>query len=207
MESIKGTRRCEGLMKIGYNVGRMISKELPDFIFRLAQDKIGVETNTYLLQEKRVLRYDSDVYYGLYQYYQDFSRSMDTKVIVDTSSTRIYLVNTQDFIGKPISDSRQNSYELALEGYTLLHHKKRHKYFQLTNSLCKVIGTPENNQFTYSGSCIDYWKSCYCDHVGIFKYEDKLDSYCSTVPQRRTKHGKHFDRQTNPRSAMKEKYM
>ena len=47
MEIVKGTKRCRGLLRIGYDVGTMFSKELPDFIYLLAQVKIGVVGHKY----------------------------------------------------------------------------------------------------------------------------------------------------------------
>ena len=139
------------------------------------------------------MRYDSDIYFGLYYYYQEFSHSVDTKVIADDSLTKIYLMNTQDFLGQPISDSRQTVYDLAVTGKTSLHYKKRHKYFQIMNSLCTATKKLEKGKLNCFGSCVDYWKSCYCDYAVIFQYEHKLDSYCTIISQCRTKHGKHFD--------------
>ena len=48
----------------------MFSKELPDFIYLLAQDQIGVETNKYLLQQELIMQHNSNIYAGLYDYYQ-----------------------------------------------------------------------------------------------------------------------------------------
>ena len=55
MEIVKGTSRCQGLLRIGYDVGTMFSKELPDFIYLLAQDQIGVENNKYLQQQELIM--------------------------------------------------------------------------------------------------------------------------------------------------------
>ena len=207
MEIVKGTKRCQGLLRIGYDVGTMFSKELPDFIYLLVQDKIGVESHKYLLQQEHILRHDSHIYNGLYDYYHGFARSMDTKLITENASTKIYLVNTQDFLGLPITDARQSTYEAAMRGETTLTYTARHTYFQITTSLCTVTGKCVKGKFSYCGSCVDYLKISYCDHAAVFEYADKLDSYCTTIPQRRIKRGKQFDRHTNPKSAMKEKYM
>ena len=207
MEIVKGTSRCKGLLRIGYDVGTMFSKELPDFIYLLAQDQIGVETNKYLLQQELIMRHDSNIYAGLYDYYQSFSSLMDTKLISENASTKIYLVNTQDFLGLPITDIRQSTYEAAMRGETTLTYNTRHTYFQITTSLCTVTGKCVKGKFSYCGSCVDYLKLSYCDHAAVLEYANELDSYCTTIPQRRIKRGKQFDRQTNPKSAMKEKYM
>ena len=81
IETVKGTKRCQGLLRIGYDVGTMFSKELPDFIDLLAQDKIGEESHKYLLQQEHILRHDSHIYNRLYDYYHGFPHSMDTKLI------------------------------------------------------------------------------------------------------------------------------
>ena len=75
----------------------MFSKELPDFAYLLAQDQIGVESHKYLLQQEYILQHDSQIYAGLYAYYQSFVRLIDTKFITENASTKIYLVNIQDF--------------------------------------------------------------------------------------------------------------
>ena len=72
----------------------MFSKEIPEFIYLLAQDQIGVGSNKYLLQQELIIQHDSNIYAGFYDYYQSFAHSMDTKLIIENASTKIYLVNT-----------------------------------------------------------------------------------------------------------------
>ena len=103
----------------------MFSKELPDSIYLLAQDQIGVESNKYLLQQELIMRHDSNICAGLYDYYQNFASSMDTKLITKNASTKIYLVNTEDFLGLPITDVRQSTYEAMMKGEIALTYNTR----------------------------------------------------------------------------------
>ena len=113
------------------------------------------------------MQHNSNIYAGLYDYYQSFASSMDTKLITKNASTKMYLVNTQDFFGLPITDVRQSTYEAAMRGETTLTHNTRHTYFQITTSLCTVTGKCGKGKFSYCGSCVDYLKLSYCDHAAI----------------------------------------
>ena len=185
----------------------MFSKELLDFIYLLAQDQIGVESHKYLLQPEYTLQHDSHIYAGLYDYYQGFACLMDTKLITENASTKIYLANTQNFLGLSITDAHQSTYEAAMRGETTLTYNNRHTYFQITTSLFTITKNHVKGKFSYCGSYVDYLKIFYCDHAAVFEYADKLVSYCTTIPQQRTKGAKQFDCHTNPKSAIKDKYM
>ena len=180
MEIVKGTTWCRGLLWIRYDVGTMFCKKLLDLIYLLAQDQIRVESNKYLLQQELVMQHNSNIYAGLYDYYQSFDCSMDTKLITENASTKICLVNTQDFLCLPITYLRQSTYEAAMRGETSLTYNTRHTYFQVTTSLCRVTRKCVKGKFSYCGSCVGYLKLFYCDHAAVLEYTDELDSYCTT---------------------------
>jgi hypothetical protein len=211
MECIKGTRKFDGYMRIGYDVGTMIQRELPTMIYKCSQDRIGVESYTYLQQEEIIFHVHSKVYGGLTEYFQQYRSSIDCKVLppnqLDTTQCASYLVNTEEYLGLAISNERRNNYDQALMGQTNFTYRDRGKYFECTSSLCNVTGRSVGGKIIYSGSCSTYWKTTYCNHAAIFQYHEKLKSYSLSIPTNRVKHGRQYNSLTNPRSKLKLQYM
>jgi hypothetical protein len=211
MEAIKGTRKFQGYMSIGYDVGTMIQRELPTMIYKCSQDRIGMESHNSLQQEDIIFHIDSKVYRGLSDYYKPYRPSIDCKLLSENSRDNpnfvSYLVNTEEYLGLAISDTRKIKYDQALMGVTDYTYQDRRKYFECTTSLCNVTGTTVDRKIIYSGSCSNYWKTTYCNHAAIFQYHKKLKSYSLTIATNRAKHGQSFDRLTNPKPKLKLQYM
>ena len=206
MEKIKGTSKCQGLMKIGQNMGTMIQSELPKMIYNFSTMGIGVVSCTQLQEEAIVLNPKSNIYQELTSFYNSIKESIDTRTIQnDINHKEEFLINTEEYVGKIIDDSRVQEYYLALQGITNETYKSRNKFIEAVSSLCQVTGLTSNNKVVYTGSCVRYCKTRYCPHSAFYQYHNKLISYGVIIPTHRTSYMRQSIRKTTPKSISKDR--
>ena len=207
MEKYKGTKKFKGLMNIGHNMGSMIQVELPKFIVNVSTTCMGVESRTCLQEEAVVLNTDSSIYKELALYYNSIKDSVDTiSVIGKNTEKKEYLINTEEFVGKFIDEDRVTTYYEALKGETRETYQTRHKFIECVSSLCLVTGIKMDNKVIYTGSCVRYCKTRYCNHAGYYQYKNKLKSYAVIIPTHRTPQARQYDRRSTPKNDLKDRY-
>ena len=94
----------------------------------------------------------------------------------DNTDQYDYFINTMDFVGKFIKDNRISECYEALKGITKKTYQSRQKYCECVSSMCVVYGTVTGNKIIYTGSCVRYWKTGYCQHAADYQYKDRLKS-------------------------------
>ena len=160
------------MMNIGRNMGTMIEVELPKMIVNVSTTCIGVESHTCLQEEKVVIQTDYIIYKQLSLYYNSITESIDTRTIHEDDTDKYeYFINTNNFVGKFITDERISDYYEVLKGRTKETYQSRQKVCECVSSICLVVvGTWKETKVIYAGSCVQY-----C-------LEDTILSTCSLLP-------------------------
>ena len=119
MEKVKGIESLQGMLNIERNMGTMIEVELLKMIVNVSTTCMGVENHTFLQEEKVVLQIDYIIYKQLSLYYNSITESIDTRTIHEDDTDKYeYFINTEDSVGKFITDGSISDYYEALKGRT-----------------------------------------------------------------------------------------
>ena len=109
MLMLKGTKKCKGLMSIGYNIGTMLQVEFPKFIVNVSITCIGVESTTSLQEEDIIFDTNSNDHKDLALYYNSITESIDTSSNLKDGKIE-HLINTEEFVGMSVDNDRVTKY-------------------------------------------------------------------------------------------------
>ena len=162
-------------MSIRHNVGTIIQVEFPKFIVNLSTTSIGDESMTALQEDDIILETSSNDYKDLVLYYNSIAESIDTSSNFEDGKIE-YFINTEEFVGIVVDNDRVIKNYEALNGVTNEIFTSRQKVFGCVSSLCLVSGTTVDNKVVYTGSCVQYCKTRFCNHSAYYQYKHKLES-------------------------------
>ena len=205
-----GTKEVDGLMRPGYSMSVMLGQELPKMIALSAPDKLGVERNILLEQEQMIFHDRSLIHKELIRYFGLFDGTIDCRTIRDEINNSVvrHIVNSEEYIGLPVTIERINTYKDSLEGITEYTFKDRILYFDTVSSLCTVTGQQQRDgTWKYCGSCSDWHSRTYCVHAAVFQYAERLKSYGRTLPTNKVKRVHQLDATTTPKQMLKKRYL
>jgi hypothetical protein len=204
-----GTKDVDGLMRPGYSISTMLGRELPKMIVMSSADKVGVERHILLHQEAVIFHDQSLIHKELIKYFGRFDTSIDCKNISDENDTGVvtHAVNSDDYLGLPITMERIKTYNNSLEGVTEYTYKDRNLYFDSVHSLCTVSGKQQSDgSWKYCGSCADWYSRTYCVHSAVFQYKDRLKSFGRTLPTTKVRRAHRLDSNSTPKQMLKKRY-
>jgi hypothetical protein len=182
---MKGSKSFDGLINIGKDMKTMLTYEFPKLIRTLSLTRVGVERHLKNNQKNMILHPQSKTYNYLLNYESKFNINVDCKTVSDQTRT-CYIVNTEQYLGEPVTDERITLYNNALLGVTDFPSEERESYFDCVASLCIVQCIKgSNGSIRYAGSCSQYFKETYCNHAARFYYEKELTSLACEVPHQR----------------------
>lgn len=203
------TKEVDGLMRPGYSIGTMLGRELPKMIVLSSADKVGVERNILLEQEAVIFHDRSLIHKELIRYFGLFDISIDCRTISEDGNNNFirHVVNSEEYIGLPVSIKRINTYKESLEGVTEYTYKDRILHFNSVSSLCAVTSQQQiDGTWKYCGSCADWHSRTYCVHAAVFQYANRLKSYGRTLPTIKVKRSHKLNTNFTPRQMLKKRY-
>ena len=156
---------------------------------------MGVESHTCLQEETVVFQTDSTIYRQLSLFYNSITESINTQTIHENDTDKYeYFINTEDFVGKFITDERISDYYVALKGRTKEAYLSQQKFCECVSSMRLVAGTRKETKVIYTSSCIQYWKTQYYPHAVYYQYNNRLKSLSVIIPTNRVSNEIRYDR-------------
>jgi hypothetical protein len=184
---IKGGKTFHGLINIGRDTLSMFTVELPQLVRNLSLLRVGVSRNLKIDNPDIVLHQQSKCCNELMRYYNTFDKSLDMKQIdMDSSGNIRFIVNTDDYLGEPVTTQRVEKYFKTLEGTMDVGYDQRHVMYEYVDSLC-VVTKHDNKDGSYNhyGLCYKFLKQTYCNHCAILQYAVDLQSLGRAIPTNR----------------------
>jgi len=163
----------------------MLTHEFPKLIRTLSLTRVGVERHLKINQKNMILHPQSKTYSNLLNYESKFNINVDCKTVSDQTRT-CHIVNTEQYLGEPVTDERIVLYNNALVGVTDFLSEDREAYFDCVSSLCIVQCIKDDDgSLKYTGSCSEFYKKTSCNHAARFYYQKELTSLACEVPHHR----------------------
>ena len=134
----------------------MLTAELPKIVHSLSLTRVGVEQEMKINNTWVVTHPLSKNYKQLIGYYNHYNATVDIKIIESKeTTTRCWLlVNTEDYLGIPVTNKQLERYNSSLEGETTVTFEKREAFIEDVESLCMVTETlTDEKTLKYHGSC------------------------------------------------------
>jgi hypothetical protein len=136
---IKGGKIFHGLINIGRDTLSMFTVELPQMVRNFSLLRVGVSQNLRINNPDIVLHQQSKGCNELMRYYNTFDKSLDMKQIsADSSGNTRFIVNTDDYLGEPVTTFRVDKYFKTLEGTVDIGYVQRGVMYEYVDSLCVV---------------------------------------------------------------------
>jgi hypothetical protein len=104
----------------------------------------------------------------------------------DSSGNTHFIVNTDDYLGEPVTTFRVDKYFKTLEGTVDIGYVQRDVMYEYVDSLCIV--TKHDNKdgsYNHNGLCYKFLKETYCNHCAVLQYAVDLQSLGRAIPTNR----------------------
>ena len=176
-QDIKGTRNQKGMIQVRRKFNQTILHEFPKLVYSASFDKCGVDRDFQMLSASNIV-------------YEDARMVLKLKDIdVKDDGQGGFFVNTEDFIGEPLTDDRILHYKKIIDGKISTAYKSRENFVDQVHSICHVtLHKFHKKRSIWMGNCLNSFETTKCCYAIRIAYPNevavKLEQY---IPQEKQK--------------------